>query len=335
VARLVITALLVTLAAGSAAILVLDRRLRGRSPELFRAVLGNLVLFNVLTALGLGFRLVEQGLLAPGARSALHLLSAQFLVLAILKVAWLRSFVALALALRWRAVSRRADVAFACGAAVAALAALGGWVQTAWTGRLTISLVVSIAVDCVVLAGMAVVAASLWRESASTPGAAARRAKRWFSAGTLTVVACIGVSFGAGAAWASWHGAVQALAHALVLLAYEILLVAWAVRWGDAWAAETQPLAGESDALERAASRYGLSKREREVAVLLCRGRTNQEIADELFVALQTIKDHNYRIFQKVGVRNRTELARRLTRPAADDDGGRTAVVQGKGNRHE
>jgi DNA-binding NarL/FixJ family response regulator len=48
------------------------------------------------------------------------------------------------------------------------------------------------------------------------------------------------------------------------------------------------------------------------VAALLCRGRTNQEIADALFVALQTVKDHNYRIFQKAGVRNRTELARRF-----------------------
>jgi len=320
VPHLVIAALLVTLAAGSAAILVLDRRLRERSPDLFRAVLGNLVLFNLLTALGLGFRLVEQGLLAPGAGAALHLLAAQIVVLAFLKVAWLRSYVALGLALGRRVVSRRADVIFACGAAAATLAALGGWVQAAWTGRLTISLAVAIATDVPVLGGMTVVAVSLWRESVSTAGLAARRAKRWFSAGTLSVVACIGVSFGAGATWASWQGAVQALAHSLVLLAYEILLVAWAVRWADAWAAETQHIAGESDGLERAASRYGLSKREREVAVLLCRGRTNQEIANALFVALQTIKDHNYRIFQKVGVRNRTELARRLTLPGSDGE---------------
>jgi DNA-binding CsgD family transcriptional regulator len=316
----VIAALLVTLAAGSAAILVLDHRLRERSPELFRAVLGNLVLFNLLTALGLGFRLAEQGLLAPGAHAALHLLAAQMLVLAILKVAWLRSFVALGLALGRRVVSRRVDVIFACGAAAAALAALGGWLNAAWTGRLTVGLVVAIATDFVVLGGMTVVAASLWRESASTVGLAARRAKRWFSAGTLTVVACIGVSFGAGATWASWQGSVQALAHSLILFAYEILLVAWAVRWAEAWAAETKAIAAESDTLERAVSRYGLSKREREVAVLLCHGRTNQEIADELFVALQTIKDHNYRIFQKVGVRNRTELARRLMLPGLDGE---------------
>jgi DNA-binding CsgD family transcriptional regulator len=320
VPHLVIAALLVTLAAGSAAILILDRYLRERSPELFRAVLGNLVLFNLLTALGLGLRLVEQGLPAPDGGAALHLLAAQIVVLAILKVAWLRSFVALGLALTRRVVSRRVDVIFACGAAAAALAALGGWVQAAWMGRLSISLAVAIATDFVVLGGMTVVAALLWHESASTVGLAARRAQRWFSAGTLTVVACIGLSFGAGATWASWQGAVQALAHSLILFAYEILLVAWTMRWADTWAAETKTIAGESDTLERAVSRYGLSKREREVAVLLCHGRTNQEIADELFVALQTIKDHNYRIFQKVGVRNRTELARRLMLPGLDGE---------------
>ncbi|HJW73715.1 MAG TPA: LuxR C-terminal-related transcriptional regulator [Geothrix sp.] len=53
---------------------------------------------------------------------------------------------------------------------------------------------------------------------------------------------------------------------------------------------------------------YGISKREGEVIQLVCQGRTNQEIADTLFISLKTVKDHNYRIFQKTGVRNRVEL---------------------------
>ena len=60
---------------------------------------------------------------------------------------------------------------------------------------------------------------------------------------------------------------------------------------------------------------YGISKREGEVIQLVCRGLTNQEIADALFISLKTVKDHNYRIFQKTGVRNRvelTQLARRM-----------------------
>ncbi|WP_285570713.1 helix-turn-helix transcriptional regulator [Geothrix limicola] len=53
---------------------------------------------------------------------------------------------------------------------------------------------------------------------------------------------------------------------------------------------------------------FGISKRESEVIQLICQGRTNQEIADALFISLKTVKDHNYRIFQKTGVRNRVEL---------------------------
>ena len=53
---------------------------------------------------------------------------------------------------------------------------------------------------------------------------------------------------------------------------------------------------------------FGISKREMEVIHLICQGMTNQEIADALFISLKTVKDHNYRIFQKTGVRNRVEL---------------------------
>lgn len=59
-----------------------------------------------------------------------------------------------------------------------------------------------------------------------------------------------------------------------------------------------------SDSLEG----FGISKRELEVINLICQGMTNQEIADVLFISLKTVKDHNYRIFQKTGVRNRVEL---------------------------
>ncbi len=53
---------------------------------------------------------------------------------------------------------------------------------------------------------------------------------------------------------------------------------------------------------------FRISKREQEVILLICQGLTNQEIADTLFISLKTVKDHNYRIFQKTGVRNRVEL---------------------------
>jgi DNA-binding CsgD family transcriptional regulator len=55
-------------------------------------------------------------------------------------------------------------------------------------------------------------------------------------------------------------------------------------------------------------NKFEISKREAEVIELICRGNSNQEISDSLFISLQTVKDHIYRIYLKTGVRNRVQL---------------------------
>ncbi|MBN1139293.1 MAG: hypothetical protein JXM73_22140, partial [Anaerolineae bacterium] len=54
-----------------------------------------------------------------------------------------------------------------------------------------------------------------------------------------------------------------------------------------------------------------LSDRELEILALIARGHTNQQIADQLFLALDTIKWHNENIFGKLEVRNRTLAVRK------------------------
>jgi len=53
----------------------------------------------------------------------------------------------------------------------------------------------------------------------------------------------------------------------------------------------------------------GITRREREIIKLIQAGKTNQEIADDLFISVATVKDHNHNLFRKSGVRNRLELA--------------------------
>jgi len=54
-----------------------------------------------------------------------------------------------------------------------------------------------------------------------------------------------------------------------------------------------------------------LSRREMEVLRLLAAGRSNQQIADELVVSLNTVKRHVTHILEKLGVANRTEATAR------------------------
>lgn len=55
--------------------------------------------------------------------------------------------------------------------------------------------------------------------------------------------------------------------------------------------------------------REPLTPREDEVLGLVAAGRTNAEIAEELFLSLSTVKAHIGAIMVKLGVRNRVELA--------------------------
>jgi LuxR family maltose regulon positive regulatory protein len=54
-----------------------------------------------------------------------------------------------------------------------------------------------------------------------------------------------------------------------------------------------------------------LSQRELEVLQLICQGLSNQEICQRLFLALDTVKGHNRRIFEKLQVHRRTEAIAR------------------------
>jgi len=61
--------------------------------------------------------------------------------------------------------------------------------------------------------------------------------------------------------------------------------------------------------------KLNLSKRELEVLQLMAEGLSNQEISEQLFVSLNTVKTHSQKLFEKMEVKRRTqavEMAKRL-----------------------
>jgi DNA-binding CsgD family transcriptional regulator len=64
--------------------------------------------------------------------------------------------------------------------------------------------------------------------------------------------------------------------------------------------------------MEHVLDHYGVTKRERQIVQKICLGKTNKQIAEELFISLQTVKDHTHRIYSKIGVNSRVQLVQMM-----------------------
>lgn len=85
------------------------------------------------------------------------------------------------------------------------------------------------------------------------------------------------------------------------------------------WMANKLSLKPENDQLEKANSalpissnfegtdNMGLTQREMEVLHLMALGLSNHEIADKLCVSLPTVKTHSSNLYEKLGVKRRTQ----------------------------
>jgi DNA-binding CsgD family transcriptional regulator len=63
-----------------------------------------------------------------------------------------------------------------------------------------------------------------------------------------------------------------------------------------------------------------LTGREREIATLAAQGVQSREIAEQLFLSVRTVNNHLQRIYTKLGVTSRRELAQTLERKGAGRD---------------
>jgi DNA-binding CsgD family transcriptional regulator len=76
--------------------------------------------------------------------------------------------------------------------------------------------------------------------------------------------------------------------------------------WAERARAEVARIGG------RAPSRGALTEAERRIARLVATGSTNREVAAALFLTEHSVETALTRVYHKLGVRSRTELAHRL-----------------------
>jgi NarL family two-component system response regulator LiaR len=61
-------------------------------------------------------------------------------------------------------------------------------------------------------------------------------------------------------------------------------------------------------------AKLGMSRRELEVLQLMAQGLSNQQIAEQLFVSLNTVKTHSSKLFEKLEVQRRTQAIEKAKR---------------------
>jgi DNA-binding CsgD family transcriptional regulator len=99
----------------------------------------------------------------------------------------------------------------------------------------------------------------------------------------------------------------KAAARASLAEALEILDAMGARPWAERARAELARIGGRTRS-------GGLTPTEERVAGLVAEGRSNKEVAEALFVSVRTVEANLTRIYSKLGIRSRTELASRRSR---------------------
>lgn len=87
---------------------------------------------------------------------------------------------------------------------------------------------------------------------------------------------------------------------------YGIFLVHYFLNYSVATAPITDRLS------ESFMARYGITDREHEIIQRVIQGKSNAEIASQLFISLSTVKTHLHNIYKKIGVDSRYDLLARI-----------------------
>jgi len=291
--------LVVALATGLVTSFVAITDMQARQPQFFRYFLTNILLFNLLILSGLVFRYLQFQIQTAEFNSYVFVLPGLLLVMAALKLGWLYAFVLMNKTLPVDRVPKRSAKLMARAAVVIFLGYLGFGAIALLMHLDVLEKVVFMMLEMLIIGGALFATLQLVLEAGNLPKDERRRSIMVFGGYHLGLLGVILAVLVVGWLQPGPQGLSQVLANGGFLILFNVFPLVW-IKW-------FQPLQAVSN-LERFES-LGVTRREREIIGLIQAGRTNQEIADELFISVATVKDHNHNLFRKCGVRNRLELA--------------------------
>lgn len=158
----------------------------------------------------------------------------------------------------------------------------------------------------------AMIGAGLYLRSRAAGLVSREAAKAWIVLGGLSasIFLSLGLWWIVGGSVYRFSPAWAAAFIPLMFIALNGSLAAWTIRFSEALAAPEMVRFDPWPVSDDLSSRWGISKREREIIELVKQGLSNQEVAGRLFISLSTVKKHLNNIFMKTGVANRVQLVR-------------------------
>ena len=297
--QLSLLVLIVALATGLVTAIVAITSMQSRQPEFFRYFFTNILLFNLLILAGLVFRYLQLQLQAPDLRSYTLVLPALLVVMAGLKLGWLYAYTLMNKTLPSDIVPGFSRGMYFIATTVIFLCYLALTTTAVLMRHEVLAQAVVIFLETLIIGGALFATSQLVLTASKLPRGERRKSVLIFGGYHLGLLAFILVVLVMGWLQSGPQSLTELLANGGFLIFFNLCALVWIV-----WFSPPQAVSNR----ERF-ELFDITRREKQIITLIQAGKTNQEIADELFISIATVKDHNHNLFNKAGVRNRLELA--------------------------
>jgi DNA-binding CsgD family transcriptional regulator len=297
--QLPLVVLIVALATGLVTSIVVVTYVQARQPEFFRYFLTNILLFNLLILSGLVYRYLQFQVQSSDLAPHLLLFPGLLAVMAALKLGWLAAFIMMNTSLPTDIVSKQLTGLLVKAGGIIFLVYLGVMTAAWFMRNDSLLQASSTSLETLIIGGALIASLRLLFTTKRLSKGVRRKSILTFAGYHLGLLGIILATLVTGWLQPGPQKLSQLLTNGGFLVLFNVFPLVW-IKWFQ----PLQPVSGQ----ERFEV-LGITRREREIIKLIQAGKTNQEIADDLFISVATVKDHNHNLFRKSGVRNRLELA--------------------------